>query len=59
MQITSQAECSVDVVCPECGDMIPIGIRVNVLTCECGGLHQVINSEPDLTDIAAHAWSHL
>ena len=56
-QVFSSGEVTLDAVCPECGDMIPVSVTVALVVCECG-LHQTLGVAPDLTDVAAHIWVH-
>lgn len=44
-------------MCPGCGDPIPVMATVSLIVCGCG-LHQTIVTTPDLTDMAAHLFTH-
>lgn len=47
---------AVQVRCPECGLRIPITLQSHATAGNGGGL--VIEVDPDLTDVMAHAWTH-
>lgn len=42
--------------CPECDVAIPISVQVKGMTREGEAL--IVDLEPDLTDMIAHAWTH-
>lgn len=42
--------------CPECDLVIPITLQVKGMTREGEAL--IVNLEPDLIDVTAHAWTH-
>ncbi|MEV5414716.1 hypothetical protein [Streptomyces albogriseolus] len=44
------------VQCPECGIALPVGVALRSPTRE--GDHLIVNLEPELTDVMAHAWTH-
>lgn len=47
---------AVQVHCPECDVVIPIGMVVKSSTCE--GDKLIVNVDPDLVDAMTHAWTH-
>lgn len=55
--VMSEGQVTLQSICPGCGEPIPVTVTVRVLVCECG-VHQVIDTAPDLTDVAAHLWTH-
>jgi hypothetical protein len=46
----------VQVRCPECDVAVPIATEIALATIE--GNKLIMNVEPDLTDVIAHAWTH-
>lgn len=56
-QVFSTGEVTLETLCPECGDTIPVVVAVALVVCGCG-LHQEIAVAPELTDVAAHIWAH-
>jgi hypothetical protein len=50
------AACTVQDSCPECGLSVPITVEFRATTHTSEGL--VLEGEPDLTDVMAHAWTH-
>lgn len=42
--------------CPECDVVVPITMQAKAITLEGGTL--IVDLEPDLTDMIAHAWTH-
>lgn len=44
------------ITCPECGQVIPIRVRAQLGLREDG--RQTLITDPDMTDLWAHAWSH-
>ena len=44
-------------MCPGCGDPIPVSVQVALVVCGCG-MHQTILTTPDMTDMAAHLFTH-
>lgn len=55
--VFDQAEVELTSMCPGCGAPVPVPVAVVLTVCDCG-LHQTIVSTPDLTDMAAHLWTH-
>jgi hypothetical protein len=55
--VMSTADAVVHLSCPECSTLIPVVITAEVYVCECGR-HQGILTTPDMTDVAAHAFTH-
>lgn len=47
---------AVHVHCPECDALIPITMLLKPSTRE--GNMLIVNVEPDLADVMAHAWTH-
>ena len=45
---------TVHVECPECEEVIAIPVTATIST----GDTQVLNLEPDMADLWAHAWTH-
>lgn len=47
---------AVQVGCPECDVMLPIGIVARSESREVNGL--IVDLEPDLSDVIMHGWIH-
>ncbi len=48
---------AIHVECPECGDIIEIGVTITTADPVNGNLR--IEAEPDMADVWAHSWTHL
>ena len=55
--IFDEASVELTSMCPGCGAPVPVAVQVRLTVCDCGQ-HQTIVTVPDLTDMAAHLWTH-
>jgi hypothetical protein len=56
--MTYNATATVDIKCPDCEELIPVTITVNLTPPDEDGVVRIYADEPDTTDIYAHWLTH-